>query len=44
MNDVGRCPRCNKFLIAEQEKSHKCEIQIKGVKDIYLDWFDKGLR
>jgi len=38
MNDIGRCPRCHKFLIAEQLETHKCEIPFKHVKEIYVDW------
>lgn len=38
MMNVGRCPRCHKFLVAEEEKSHVCKIPYQGVKSIFFDW------
>ena len=37
MIDVGRCPRCHKFLVAEEEKTHTCRIPCEGAKSIFLD-------
>jgi len=45
MNDienVGRCPRCNKAIIGEQLASHRCDISIKGAETIFLDWIADG--
>ena len=44
MNDVGRCPRCNKFLIAEQKETHRCSVPIREVKEILLDWINDGVQ
>ncbi|MGD0177745.1 MAG: hypothetical protein ABSC50_13080, partial [Candidatus Bathyarchaeia archaeon] len=33
----GRCPRCKKFILAEQIKTHKCKVKLNGVKELYLD-------
>jgi len=40
MKNIGRCPRCGKFLIAEDYESHTCDfadIPIRGHKEIRLD-------
>lgn len=40
MYDIGRCPRCRKFLIAEEYESHTCDfrdVPLKGCKEIVLD-------
>jgi hypothetical protein len=37
MIDVGRCPRCHKFLVAEEEKSHQCITPCQGAKSIFFD-------
>jgi hypothetical protein len=37
MLNIGRCPRCHKFLVAEEVYSHSCEIEFKGVKEILVD-------
>jgi len=45
MNDienVGRCPRCKKAIIAEQVASHECNIAIKGAETIFLNWIADG--
>jgi len=44
MSDVGRCPRCHKFPIAEQRETHHCTIPLKGVKEIVLDWIIDGIQ
>lgn len=41
--NVGRCTVCGKFLIGEQGESHKCEIEIKEVKDVYFQWMTDGI-
>jgi hypothetical protein len=43
MINVGRCGRCGAFLIGEQSKSHTCDVGIKDVVDIYLDWMTDGV-
>jgi hypothetical protein len=40
--NVGRCARCGHFLIEEQSQTHRCEIQIKQVKEIVRDWITDG--
>ncbi len=40
MENIGRCPRCRKFLVAEEYESHKCDfrdIGIRDCKEIILD-------
>jgi hypothetical protein len=44
MKDIGRCPRCDRFLIAEQVETHRCTIPINDVKEIYLDWMNDGVQ
>jgi len=39
IEDVGRCQRCGKFLIAEEFDSHKCDIKISDVKEIVVDHY-----
>lgn len=39
MRNVGRCPRCGKFITEEQECTHKCDIRITDVKDILVDHY-----
>jgi hypothetical protein len=43
MMNVGRCTRCGAFLIEEESESHKCEIRVKEVKDIYFQWITDGI-
>lgn len=38
MMNMGRCPRCHKFLVAEEAESHVCKIPYQGVKSIFFDW------
>ena len=41
MRNVGRCAKCNRFLIAENESDHDCFPAFKGVKEIpVLYWFE----
>jgi hypothetical protein len=42
--NAGRCPRCNKFLIAEQEKDHACDISVGNVREIVLDYMTDGMQ
>ena len=38
--NFGRCPRCQQFLVAEQQRAHKCnfaDLPIEGCKEIVLD-------
>ena len=42
VENAGRCPRCQTFVIAEQLASHKCNIPIKGAEAIFLDWIADG--
>jgi hypothetical protein len=42
LENTGRCPRCNSFVIAEQRASHKCSIAIRNAKTIWLDWISDG--
>ncbi len=38
--NLGRCPRCNRFLIEEDVKTHECDfrdIRLRGGKEIILD-------
>jgi hypothetical protein len=40
MQNLGRCPRCGKFMIAEQQRSHRCDfraIPIQGCEELVLD-------
>jgi hypothetical protein len=40
MQNVGRCPRCKRFLIEEEMKAHQCDfrdIPLRGGKEIVLD-------
>jgi hypothetical protein len=37
MMNVGRCPRCHKFLVAEEEKSHICSMPCQGALSIFFD-------
>jgi hypothetical protein len=40
MENVGRCPRCNKFMVAEEWDEHKCDfkdIPLTDCKSIILD-------
>ena len=40
MNNIGRCPRCGKFLVAEQYEAHTCDfrdVPIQDCKEIVLD-------
>jgi hypothetical protein len=36
-NNAGRCPRCNTFVIAEQVHNHKCKVELKGVREVFLE-------
>ena len=36
--NLGRCPRCHRFLIGEEFSHHQCEITCNAVKEIVLDW------
>jgi hypothetical protein len=39
-NNLGRCPRCKRFLIEEETKTHQCDfrdIDLQGGKEIVLD-------
>ncbi len=38
MENVGRCPRCNEFLVAENRDGHVCREYI-AVKGIDIDYF-----
>jgi len=44
MSDIGRCPRCNRFLIAEQRQGHHCRVSIRKVEEIILDWMNEGVQ
>ena len=38
--NVGRCPRCQRYMIEEESRTHTCdftEIELKGAKEIVLD-------
>jgi len=38
--NLGRCPRCKRFLIEEETKTHQCDfhdIGLRGGKEIVLD-------
>jgi len=40
MNNIGRCPRCREFLVAEQQTSHVCDfrdVPIRACREIVLD-------
>lgn len=40
MENAGRCPRCNRFMVEEEWKTHKCnfeEIPLRGCEEIILD-------
>jgi hypothetical protein len=37
--NVGKCPRCGEFLIAEQLTNHKCKISFKDVQDVTIDHY-----
>jgi len=32
LKNVGRCPRCRKFLIAEEYELHKCDFRDVGIR------------
>jgi phage FluMu protein Com len=44
MMNVGRCPRCHKFLVAEEEKSYLCVIPCQGAKSIFFDHIHDALK
>jgi hypothetical protein len=36
--NIGRCPRCHRFLVAEELSSHQCKIEPKRwVEEIFLE-------
>jgi|SRR5208283_3632683 len=40
MENLGRCSRCGKFMIAEESRRHKCDfrdVPIRGCEEIVLD-------
>jgi hypothetical protein len=37
LENIGRCPRCNGFIIAEQLEEHECDIPIKDIETIIAD-------
>jgi hypothetical protein len=40
MQNVGRCPRCHRFMIAEESGTHVCDfddLPIVGCEEIVLD-------
>jgi hypothetical protein len=40
MSNVGRCPRCNAFLVAEQQAAHVCDfrdVPIRSYREVVLD-------
>ena len=37
VDNVGRCPRCNQFIIAEDVNMHVCDIQITDIKTVIVD-------
>ena len=37
MENVGRCPRCNRFLIAEEITVHNCDIEVRDVRTLIVD-------
>ncbi len=39
IKNVGRCPRCNKFLIEEELQNHDCDIASRGSEEITVDHF-----
>jgi hypothetical protein len=45
--NLGRCPRCRKFMVAEEWSNHECDFddyEIRGCKEIVLDHItDSGL-
>jgi hypothetical protein len=43
MMNVGRCPRCRKFLVAEEQDSHVCKIACQGVKSIFFDCINDAI-
>jgi len=42
--DIGRCPRCSRFLIAENLATHDCKVPLKGVREVVLDWIIDGVQ
>jgi len=44
MMNAGRCPRCHKFLIAEQKETHTCQVSVNDVQEIVLDYVTEGTR
>jgi hypothetical protein len=39
LENAGRCPRCRRFVIAEELTSHTCHIAISRAETIWFDWF-----
>jgi hypothetical protein len=37
--NVGNCPRCGKFVIAEQLEHHDCRISFTDVENITIDHY-----
>ena len=38
--NLGRCPRCHKFMIEEESRSHKCDfrdIELSDGKELFID-------
>jgi hypothetical protein len=44
MTNVGRCPRCHKFLVAEEKATHLCRVQCNGAKSIFFDCIDDPIQ
>jgi hypothetical protein len=42
LENTKTCPRCHRFIIAEQQNSHNCEIPTRGAKTIWFDWVSDG--
>lgn len=42
--NIERCERCKQFIIAEQRDFHKCNLRVKAVKEIYLDWLNQPVQ
>ncbi len=43
MKNIGRCPKCQAFLIGELWANHDCRPKVKGVKEIPISFYTEAI-